>query len=118
MPMTTEHEAWLELASWWDDAKTDGSDEGDGDTVAGCPFENEGLFFGICACLQVLKDEELISTETYVKMKNRLNKVLIDNDAWADFLYPLTPEGARYRAALCRQFAEECYIPMIKGERR
>jgi hypothetical protein len=103
--MMTERDAWLDIATWWHEPRLYLLTLSNGKQVtlakAGCPHCDDCN--GICECLAFVK----VSDETRERMNRRIRKEMV-HMIGVRFLFPLTKKGARQRAALCMQFADEC----------
>jgi hypothetical protein len=90
--MVGELEAWLKLAELWDKPVT-----GRWTFVEFEPWRCMGL----CACINSMLDSDTISWNTCVAMKRK-----VPYPRFGDYVWPRTEEGAKQRAAFCREQAE------------
>ncbi len=88
--MITEREAWLHIASLWDNPH-----------VVGTAYISENMDWGICGCLDTLYYSRRISLEVLHEMKARLPS---QRDRWG-YCWKSNEQGAAARASFCREQA-------------
>ena len=93
MKKLTEKQAWLDLARLWAGVKCPG---------AGVRMGGDYVY-GLCGCLKMRPLSPRIRTNMLRKIWEEMERIGRDV-----YLYDISTEGAKQRAAFCLRMAEKC----------
>lgn len=96
-----EKQALLHMAELWDKPRVDVNKRAYvvTESIRRC---------GICGTLNFLYDTGKISTDVYLSIYRKIGPIVDQHGRPTGYLSPRTIEGAKRRAALCRELAEQC----------